>query len=286
MYLGYLAAGGNSVTQTDMRQGLDIVLNRIKNGDSLEDVVFAYTGKTLLQFERDFGTIGAAFVKNLITEVGDGTGGVATNSYNRSTDNRDPAVLADNANILPDTVLNMPLFQLDINHQWVSNRYPHDVYNGGTKTNGNGPKAEGLAIAANKRPVGNGAALHVGSDANMTNKIQVYIDPMDAESLGVDQVDVSTEDLATLSIERVALALARVSEQRSELGACQNRLEHTIDNLDNIVENTTAAESQIRDTDMAKEMVAYSNANILQQAGQAMLAQMNQSNQGVLSLIA
>ena len=76
-----------------------------------------------------------------------------------------------------------------------------------------------------------------------------------------------------------------VSEQRSALGAVQNRLEHTINNLDNVVENTTAAESQIRDTDMATEMVKYSNNNILAQAGQAMLAQANQSNQGVLSLL-
>ncbi len=80
-------------------------------------------------------------------------------------------------------------------------------------------------------------------------------------------------------------ALKTVSQQRSDLGAIQNRLEHTISNLDNITENTTSAESQIRDTDMATEMVKYSNNNILTQAGQAMLAQANQSNQGVLSLL-
>ena len=80
-------------------------------------------------------------------------------------------------------------------------------------------------------------------------------------------------------------ALQDVSEQRSDLGAIQNRLEHTIKNLDNIVENTTSAESAIRDTDMATEMVKYSNSNILAQAGQSMLAQANQSNQGVLSLL-
>jgi len=80
-------------------------------------------------------------------------------------------------------------------------------------------------------------------------------------------------------------AIKTVSQQRSDLGAVQNRLEHTINNLDNVVENTTAAESQIRDTDMASEMVKYSNNNILSQAGQAMLAQANQTNQGVLSLL-
>ena len=80
-------------------------------------------------------------------------------------------------------------------------------------------------------------------------------------------------------------ALQTVSKQRSDLGAVQNRLEHTINNLDNVVENTTSAESRIRDTDMATEMVKYSNNNILTQAGTAMLAQANQSNQSVLSLL-
>lgn len=83
----------------------------------------------------------------------------------------------------------------------------------------------------------------------------------------------------------VSNALEKVASQRSALGAVQNRLEHTINNLDNIVENTTAAESRIRDTDMAKSMVTYSNNQVLAQAGQAMLAQANQTNQGVLSLL-
>ena len=80
-------------------------------------------------------------------------------------------------------------------------------------------------------------------------------------------------------------AINRVSEERSKLGAIQNRLEHTINNLDTTSENTSAAESRIRDTDMATEMVEYSKNNILAQAGQSMLAQANQSTQGVLSLL-
>ena len=94
----------------------------------------------------------------------------------------------------------------------------------------------------------------------------------------------TANDFASLNAF-VKSALQTVSKQRSDLGAVQNRLEHTINNLDNVVENTTAAESQIRDTDMATEMVRYSNNNILQQAGQSMLAQANQANQGVLSLL-
>ena len=106
---------------------------------------------------------------------------------------------------------------------------------------------------------------------------------MSAQGIGVSDLKVNTADSATAAIETLKNAIQTVSTQRSALGAVQNRLEHTINNLDNVVENTTSAESQIRDTDMATEMVKYSNNNILAQAGQAMLAQSNQSNQGVLS---
>jgi flagellin len=130
-------------------------------------------------------------------------------------------------------------------------------------------------------------ALHVGADSTDDNKINMNIANLSARGLGVNglRVDGDTPDKATAAIDVVAAALQKVSDQRANLGAIQNRLEHTINNLDNVVENTTSAESAIRDTDMASEMVKYSNNNILAQAGQAMLAQANQSNQGVLSLL-
>ena len=130
-------------------------------------------------------------------------------------------------------------------------------------------------------------SLHVGADADANNKIIVKIDAMNTAGLGIKGLNVkdSSGAAATYAIDAIADAIAKVSAQRSSLGAIQNRLEHTINNLDNIVENTTAAESQIRDTDMAEEMVKYSKNNILQQAGQSMLAQANQANQGVLSLL-
>ena len=130
-------------------------------------------------------------------------------------------------------------------------------------------------------------SLHVGADADMTNKISVKIASLDTTGLGIAGLNVKdkTGISATYAIDSIADAIAKVSAQRSSLGAIQNRLEHTIKNLDNVVENTTAAESQIRDTDMAEEMVKYSKNNILQQAGQSMLAQANQANQGVLSLL-
>ena len=129
--------------------------------------------------------------------------------------------------------------------------------------------------------------LHVGADATTNNQISVNLEAMSSKGLGVNalKVDGSDDTNARNAIETIAAAIKKVSTQRSALGAVQNRLEHTINNLDNVVENTTSAESQIRDTDMATEMVKYANNNILSQAGQSMLAQANQSNQGVLSLL-
>ena len=133
-----------------------------------------------------------------------------------------------------------------------------------------------------------GIALQVGAEGVSTNTITVSINAMNAEGISVDGISatgVADQTSAQASISVIKAAMSAISKQRSDLGAIQNRLEHTINNLDNVVENTTSAESQIRDTDMASEMVRYSNNNILAQAGQAMLAQANQSNQGVLSLL-
>ena len=138
-----------------------------------------------------------------------------------------------------------------------------------------------------------GKSLQVGALSGQT--IQISIGNMDSKSLDIcgegfgtakgSGLSVSTNALAGKAMDAYQKAIDRVSTQRAELGAVQNRLEHTIANLDNVSENTQSAESRIRDTDMAKEMVQWSKNNILQQAGQSMLAQANQSNQGVLSLL-
>jgi len=133
-----------------------------------------------------------------------------------------------------------------------------------------------------------GKALQVGAEGTSNNRISVSIKKMDAAGISVNTLStsgVASQSAAQNSISTIKAAIKTINEQRADLGAIQNRLEHTINNLDNVVENTTAAESQIRDTDMATEMVKYSNNNILAQAGQAMLAQSNQANQGVLSLL-
>ena len=132
-----------------------------------------------------------------------------------------------------------------------------------------------------------GVNLQVGAESGQV--INLKINSMGVSGLGLSagsyKLNVKQESSAGKAISAIKSALETVSEQRASLGAVQNRLEHTIKNLDNVVENTTAAESQIRDTDMASEMVKFSNNNILAQAGQSMLAQANQSNQGVLSIL-
>jgi flagellin len=130
-------------------------------------------------------------------------------------------------------------------------------------------------------------SLQVGVESSGNNKITLKLDAMSSKSLGLNGLKVNGSDStnADAAINTINAAISKVSSQRSALGAIQNRLEHTIKNLDNVNENTTSAESLIRDTDMASEMVNYSKNNILAQAGQSMLAQANQSTQGVLSLL-
>ena len=124
--------------------------------------------------------------------------------------------------------------------------------------------------------------IHVDTEAG--KYISFSIGSMKCDDLTVAGDTTTASNAGTLN-GQVKVAIEKVSNQRSLLGAVQNRLEHTVNNLDNVAENTQAAESQIRDTDMATEMVKYSNNNILAQAGQAMLAQSNQANQGVLALL-
>ena len=150
---------------------------------------------------------------------------------------------------------------------------------------GEAAKKLGLDAFATKTAANGGMTLQIGANEGQT--MNFGIDDMSAASLGVDggKVDLATQSSAQKATTTIDAAIKKVSAQRSKLGAVQNRLEHTIANLDTASENTQTSESRIRDTDMAEEMVAYSKNNILLQAGQSMLAQANQSNQGVLSLL-
>ena len=132
---------------------------------------------------------------------------------------------------------------------------------------------------------GKGIELQIGANEGQT--MNFTLDDMSADALGVagNSVDLSTQESAQKATTAIDAAIKKVSASRGKMGAVQNRLEHTINNLDTAAENMQTAESRIRDTDMAEEMVNYSKNNILAQAGQSMLAQANQSNQGVLTLL-
>lgn len=130
-----------------------------------------------------------------------------------------------------------------------------------------------------------GLTLQVGDTADSFNKVTVSVDDLTASGIGTDGVDVSNQDAAASSVKTIKNAINKVSTNRANLGSLQNRLEHTINNLDTTAENMTAANSRIRDTDMAKEMMNYTKSNILTQAAQAMLAQANQQPQAILQLL-
>ena len=163
----------------------------------------------------------------------------------------------------------------------------------GAGTTGAGTTGAGLGSTdamwgqAGYDSVSSGAGITLQIGANEGQTMSFSIDDMSARALGVDgnKVDLSTQAGAQKATDTIDAAIKKVSAQRGRMGAIQNRLEHTISNLDTAAENTQTAESRIRDTDMAEEMVEYSKNNILAQAGQSMLAQANQSTQGVLSLL-
>lgn len=145
---------------------------------------------------------------------------------------------------------------------------------------------EGAGVGADKS-LGNGEGLvfQIGANGVEDQRLQLNISDMSAKAIGVADIDVSKRDSANDGINKIDDAIKTVSTQRAKLGAVQNRLEHTVNSLSTAEENLQSAESQIRDTDMAKEMIKYTKSNILQQASQSMLAQANQQPQGVLQLL-
>ena len=136
-----------------------------------------------------------------------------------------------------------------------------------------------------KNPVDKSLTLQIGDTADDFNQMKVSVGDMHAKALGIDKIDISTQKGAQDGVKLIKDAINSVSSTRGDLGAIQNRLEHTINNLSVTAENMTAAESRIRDVDMANEMMSYTKNNILVQASQAMLAQANQVPQGVLQLL-
>ena len=153
-----------------------------------------------------------------------------------------------------------------------------------TATMGNGTSGAGVGKEF-AETTGEGLTFQIGANGVEDQRLTVNIDDMSASALGVANIDVSKQEGANEGINKIDDAIKTVSTQRAKLGAVQNRLEHTVNSLSTAGENLTSAESQIRDTDMASEMIKYTKSNILQQASQSMLAQANQQPQGVLQLL-
>ena len=270
MYLGQLASGQSNVNATNIRNGLDNFMTYIAQGHTFNEAIAHFTPySSQSAFESGFSGADTAsfnFVRDLLTARGSGAGSImgelsdAENSI-FSLSNVSGAT-STNYNILTDNT-----------------RYGNAYGSGYDFSRVAGGGGGGTDTAAT-------LYLQVGTDNKAADVIA-----LNRYSISVDQItnyagfNVTTAQNARNNLTICESAASSVSAIRSYYGALQNRLEHTVKNLGNVVENTQSSESIIRDTDMAEEMVKYSNNNILMQAGQAVLAQANQSNQGVMALL-
>ena len=258
-YLGHLVSGGSDVSKESIASGINTVLQDLIDNpdDSFEDVVnsaLTSSGKTVADIKDAInnGTDeGVAFVRQLGYASNGGAGSVITEDLKTGGN----LILGDSAE-KEDQPIRIT-----------------------------GSSISAYKVEDNSWKGSSPIKLHVGTDADMTNMIAVKRFSMSAKALGIEDTNVLTADQATMAINDFGHAIALVSSVRSYYGAIQNRLEHTIKNLDNVVENTTASESRIRDADIAGEAAAFARDNILVQAGQATLAQANQSMSGVMVLL-
>lgn len=293
MYLGMSASGASmsDVTGSNIAKGLDKILTDVAKGKSFDEAIndntagkFTSVSDFVNKFKNASGD-SLAFAKNLINARGaNGAGSILYPLNNSESQAFAPASLSSAAGS----------YTINTENTWFSNGYGADINwpELGNDEGTGGGNGNGFMIQAGAE---SGQYIHlkqfnISADALLGGqKMDVTGNYSESGSVGNNSGDLSathsSAEAAGNTINLIKEADRRVSIVRSYYGAVQNRLEHTIKNLDNVVENTTSAESQIRDTDMAQEMVRFSNTNILAQAGQAMLAQSNQSNQGILSLL-
>ncbi|SET31148.1 flagellin [Pseudobutyrivibrio sp. C4] len=266
-YASYLAADGNGVSVSNLRNGADKIFGALiddqtgsfssivseQTGVAVSDIISAIDSGSTSSFSEKPDKLSAVeFVRQLSYYSVGGAGSLITDDLKIGG----TAILGDTAN--KDT---QPIRITNVEKN----------YSTLTSTTTSGGNANVI--------------LHLGTDADMTNKLEIRLYNMNCEALTIDTTEVLTEDTATSAIDEFGKAIRIVSGVRSYFGAMQNRLEHTIKNLDNVVENTDAAESRIRDADMADEMVTLSKDKILAQAGESMLAQANSSTDGVMALL-
>ena len=260
-----------------------------------------YTGKASAGVATEAGAKATAEAKKMAagTFVGADTIQISANRYGKELNGTTIGIAfteEDIEKILKDNGLDLDVTLSGANPDNATEKHTlYAINNGATVTDITLDNGAGLGSAtalfgesgysAKSSSNGTGITLQIGANEGQT--MSFSIDDMSAKALGVDgsKVDLSTQSGAQKATTTIDAAIKKVSAQRGKMGAIQNRLEHTISNLDTAAENTQTAESRIRDTDMAEEMVEYSKNNILAQAGQSMLAQANQSTQGVLSLL-
>lgn len=246
-YAGWLANGGGAVTGANIAAGMDKIMGELIKGSSLDAAIQKHTG------------VSASTITSRITN---GSGGALEFVRRLSYES-----LGGAGSVITNTL-------------GVSG-----VLDGSTGgiTGGSGDLSD-----PSNQPMGDVSEekqleLQVGAEAGQHIEVPLY--QMNAAALGLSATNVKTTEDADMAIDEIKAAIKMVSTVRSEYGAIQNRLEHTINNLNNIAENTAAAESRIRDTDIAEEMVGYSNNQILMQAGASMLSQANQQSSMLLSLL-
>ena len=245
-YIGYLANGGGAVTDANIASGMNKVFTDLLNGKSLERAIQDNAHISTAQLNNLFKNGDQDFIE-FVRKLSYASKDGAGSVIAGGLDVGGSSLLGNNAGAL-DQPFRIDPFQVTVDLS--------------------GPSNIGLQVGAE-------AGQHIDFD----------LFQMSSQALGLEDLNVKTTDDADFAIDQLKLAIRCVSGVRSYYGAIQNRLEHTINNLDNITENTTAAESRIRDTDIASEMVEYSNNQILMQAGTSMLAQANQHSEMLLSLL-
>lgn len=287
MYLGYLAAGQPAaITAGSIGNGLGIVLNRLMNGDALETVINSISGgvyTSISDFENKFGDAASAqFIHDLLAAAGNtGNGSVLSNTS---------AGLAT-SDLLPDATVTSPppAYQINTGTVFTPSSVANRNWNsGGAKASGTGGGGGGGGGGGTGggNPVTPVGPLHIQTGSLARQSVIISFEDMRAAALGLAPgLSVMSYDDAGAAIAACDKAISLVSAERSRIGAVTNRLEHAAANDDNAAENSQAAESRIRDTDMAKEMVLYSMQNILRQAGQSILAQTSKSAEAVLTLL-
>lgn len=284
MYLAYLAAGSPSnINNSNLASGLNKVLQSLMDGGSLDSVISDISGGTytsINDFQNKFGDDASSkFISDLLVAVGDtGNGGLVNSSGSLSSPDSLPDGNANSSYYKIDTGSEFAASSVGTNRNWGSGGSTKDGTGGGS-TGGGGTGGGGTGTVTDFGPLN----LQVGNLAGQI--VAISIEDAHADALGLDFLSVLSHDDAGITISACDEAISRISANRSRIGAYVNRLEHTIRNVDNASENTQAAESLLRDADMADEMVKYSKDSILLQAGQSMITQASHINDSIVNLL-